>query len=95
MVTDRQFFADHPDRKARIRLPGPDEEALEFRSLGPHSSNRRRMLVVRVPDGPHRGTLMPIPYLLFGDETLEDRDDILLPIVFDVMIQARGHANER
>ncbi len=95
MPTDRQFFADHPDRKARIRVPHEGEERAAFLSLGPHDPRRRRMLIVRVPDGPHRGMLMPIPFLQNSDEEIADRDDVLLPIVAEVMFEARGAANER
>jgi hypothetical protein len=53
------------------------------------------MLIVRVPDGPHRGMLMPIPFLQNSDEEIADRDDVLLPIVAEVMFNARGAANDR
>ena len=33
---------------------------------------------------------MKIPFLLFGDETVEDRDDILLPILHESMMNAAG-----
>ncbi len=95
MPTDKQFFADHPDRKARIRTPLDGEERAAFLSLGAHNSDRRRVIVIRVPDGPYKGMLMPVPMLLFGDETLEDRDDILLPVVTQIMLEARGVANDR
>ena len=60
--TDAAFFAQHPDRKARIRLPAKevyrdqqravrylDESELQFRSLGPHDPKRRRIIAYRVP----------------------------------------------
>ena len=64
---DQQFFVDHPDRQARIRLPIPkrvlnkaramvleDECAGEFFHIGPHEKNRRRILIWRVPaDNPY------------------------------------------
>ena len=109
--TDEEFFAQHPDRQARIREPhGPravrdkqrsvrylSECELEFRSLGPHNTSRRRLLLWRVPaDNPHFDPLKPkilkIPFLLFADETVEDRDDILLPIIHEIMMEARGKA---
>jgi hypothetical protein len=92
--TDSQFFADHPKRVTRIRPPGPRKSEDEFRSLGPHDRDRRRIIVVWVPDGPHRGMLMPVPFLLFSDETVEDNDATLMPIIHDIMIDARGAANE-
>ncbi len=104
MDPDAQFFTDHPDRRARIRLPGgpapyrdrqravhflPESEA-EFRALGPHNKSRRRILVWRAPaDHPtHPNHLFKIPFLLFADETIEDRDDVLLPIIHGIMKQA-------
>lgn len=53
------------------------------------------MLIMRVPDGPHRGMIMPVPFLQNSDEEIADRDDVLLPIIFEIMIEARGHANDR
>ena len=89
MLADERFFAAHRDRKARIRLPLPNEEELAFHSLGPHDPNRRRILVLRVPDGQHRGMMMPIPFLAFADEEIADRDDVLLPIIHEIMLNAR------
>ena len=100
---DIQFFQQHPDRQARIRLPQKqthidqqravrylDEQELAFRQLGPHDVKRRRIIVYRVPaDHPtHAHHLMQIPFLLFADETIEDRDDVLLPIVHQLMMEA-------
>ena len=61
-MTDEQFFAAHPDRQSRIRLPGKqpfrdrqrsvrylDECELEFRSLGGHAVRRRRLIIWRIP----------------------------------------------
>jgi len=102
-TTDIQFFKDHPDRKARIRLPQKqthidqqravrylDEQELAFRQLGPHDVKRRRIIVYRVPaDHPeYANHLMQIPFLLFADETVEDRDDVLLPVVHQLMMEA-------
>lgn len=99
---DAQFFADHPDRKAHIRKPrlelhlDPkshavrylDECEMEFRSLGPHEKDRRRIVLTRANvlgalfEG---GRVLKIPFLAFADETIEDRDDILLPIIEQIM----------
>jgi hypothetical protein len=99
-MTDEQFFQAHPDRKARIRLPGKepyrdsqrgvrylDEQELAFRSLGPHDPRRRRMLLWRAPaDHPtHPNHLLKIPFLLFADETVSDADATLLPIIHSIM----------
>lgn len=104
MDQDAQFFTDHPDRRSRIRLPGGpapfkdaqravrylSEAEMEFRSLGPHDKSRRRILVWRAPaDHPtHPNHLLKIPFLAFADETIEDRDDVLLPIIHDLMKRA-------
>lgn len=105
MDIDEQFFRDHPDRRAHIRKPGRemfkdkqrsvrylDESELQFRSLGSHDVSRRRIIAYRTPkDHPtHPNHIMKIPILLFADETIEDRDDVLLPEVHKIMKQAAG-----
>lgn len=90
-TSDEAFFADHPDRHHRIRLPIGAEYEKEFRSLGPHQLDRRRIIVSRVPDGLGMITgvrIMPIPFLAFADEEIADRDDILAPIFRGIMEQA-------
>lgn len=102
---DAQFFVDHPDRRTHIRPPKPtlhhdprthevrylDECEAEFRSLGLHEKNRRRIILTRVNvmgvplEDNH---VLKIPMLLFADETVEDRDDILLPIIDQIMREA-------
>lgn len=107
-MTDEEFFRTFPDRCARIRKPDLvldkdqqravrylDECELEFRSLGPHDKDRRRVIVWRVPAGnphydPRQIKVLKIPFLLFADETVEDRDDIILPILDGIMQQARN-----
>lgn len=89
--SDESFFADHPDRRYRIRLPVEEEYEAEFRSLGGHERERRRVIVSRVPDGlaAMMGvSLMPIPFLAFADEEIADRDDVLGPIFRGIMEQA-------
>lgn len=106
VLTDEQFFAQYPDRQARIRKPvmTPVKNAQravqytgefegEFWSLGAHDHDRRRVIVWRIPqDNPHFGaegrTLMPIPFLLFSDETVEDNDTVLLPLIHNLMLDA-------
>lgn len=108
---DAQFFVDHSDRKAHIRAPRReiyidkqratrfmDECEMEFRSLGDHDRDRRRILLTR---SDHRGMpikdgkVLKIPFLLFSDETVEDRDDVLLPIIFELMANAAEHGSAR
>ena len=104
MDEDAQWFADHLDRKAHIRQPRlqrvmTSQRAVafvpecqgEFWSLGPHEKARRRILLTRVdvrgepiPDN----KVLKIPFLAFSDETIEDRDDILLPLIFQIMKEA-------
>ena len=72
-----------------------DENEGEFLSLGPHNANRRRLIVWRVPEGnpfydPMKRKLLKIPMLLFSDETVEDRDDVILPILHQIMQTARA-----
>lgn len=93
---DAQFFADHPDRRLRIREPRDLESEAEFRSLGPHQSHRRRVIVSRVPENRHARRMakatgvdfMRIPFLLFADETVEDTDEVLAPILQEIMQNA-------
>jgi hypothetical protein len=90
-TSDEAFFADHPDRQYRIRLPVGEEYRNEFRSLGPHEAGRRRIIVSRVPAGMAALSgvrLMPIPFLAFADEEIADRDDVLGPIFRGIMEQA-------
>lgn len=89
MLTDAQFFLMFPDRYTRIRLPNTGEEEFAFASLGPHDPNRRRILIQRVPDGPHRGMLLAVPTVLFADESVEDTDAVLLPVIHGIMLDAR------
>ena len=91
--SDKNFFREHPDRKAHIRLPYHGESAGEFWSLGDHNRTRRRIILWRVPrDNPHwkvtKEPILKIPMLLYADETVEDRDDILLPIIDQIMRDA-------
>ena len=104
MSTDAQFFADHPDRRAHIRMPGGPtihrdqqravryltECELEFRSLGPHDKSRRRIIAYRLPaDHPQAPNhILKIPFLAFSDETIADDDHTLLPIVHNIMTDA-------
>ena len=101
---DAQFFAAHPGRRARIRLPGGpspytdkqravrylSESEMEFRSLGPHDKSRRRIIAYRLPaDHPQAPNhVLKIPFLAFADETIEDNDATLLPIVDQIMKDA-------
>jgi hypothetical protein len=87
---DARWFADHPDRQSHIRDAYHDECRGEFWSLGDHDRDRRRILLWKVPkDNPFHDAKKPqvlkIPFLAFADETIEDRDDILLPILREIM----------
>ena len=86
---DAQFFTDHPDRSYRIRLPEPKECSGEFWSLGDHESSRRRIICWKVPRGnPAFGTfgkILKVPFLAFADETIEDDDATLKPIMDQIM----------
>lgn len=103
MDPDQQFFTQHPDRRAHIRLPYKepyrdrqrsvrylDESELQFRSLGPHILNRRRIIAWRTPaDHPtHPNAIVKIPFLAFADETIADDDTTLMPIIHQMMLDA-------
>lgn len=93
ILDDKQFFNAYPDRQARIRMPTPyNEEHRAFNSLGDHPYHRRRILLYRVPPdnihyNPKKQMILNIPFLAFADETIEDRDDILLPIIRTIMAE--------
>jgi len=68
-----------------------DECRGEFWSLGDHEKDRRRILLWKVPVDnlfydPKKPAILKIPFLLFADETVEDRDDILGPIIHEIML---------
>lgn len=89
--TDEQWMADHPDRKAHIRNAEPHELNGEFWSLGPHETARRRILLWRVPDYHpmhRRYPFLRIPMLAFADETIVDEDQVLLPMIDEIMRNA-------
>jgi hypothetical protein len=109
---DAQFFADHPDRKAHIRAPRRqiyvdkqratrfmDECEMEFRSLGDHDRDRRRILLCRTDakglpmSYQGKQAIFKLPMLLFSDETIEDRDDVLLPIIFELAANQVEHGS--
>jgi hypothetical protein len=85
------FFSEHRDRKLRIREPIEAEYQREFRGFGMHDESRRRVIVSRVaPNMARRHNIdyMRIPFLLFGDETVEDTDEVLHPILDEIMRDA-------
>lgn len=72
----------------------------EFWSLGAHDKNRRRILVWKIPrDNPFwdakREQLMRIPFLAFADEEIADNDETLLPILHEIMEDARKKVGRR
>jgi hypothetical protein len=65
----------------------------EFWSLGEHNKDRRRILLWRVPEShpaydPKEMKILRIPFLLFSDETIDDTDSTLLPIIHEIMVNA-------
>ena len=98
-MTDAEWFAANPTRQARIRNPERtpqkdkqravrylDECELQFKALGPHKLEQRRLLIYRVPtDKPFEYQLMPIPILAFPGEVIEDSDEVLLPMINEIM----------
>ena len=91
---DESWFRKYPSRTTHIRNAYQQECDGEFWSLGSHEKKRRRILLWRPPPGhssykQEKCPLLKIPFLAFADETIEDRDDILLPIIAEVMRDAR------
>jgi hypothetical protein len=88
---DETYFRRYPDRRYHIRNAYKGECEFEFRSIGGHDLKRRRVILTRVdafqqPIADNK--IMKIPFLAFADETIEDTDDILFPIVRDIMAEA-------
>jgi hypothetical protein len=95
---DAVFFMQHPARITHIREPKGAECFVEFRSLGDHLASRRRILLWREPvDSPYydpaKPKILKVPMLAFGDETIEDSDETLLPILHGIMIDAGRKMN--
>jgi hypothetical protein len=96
-MSDANYFRQYPDRKVHIRNAYKGECDGEFWSLGPHEQDRRRIILYRVPKenpmwDPKNPQVLKIPFLAFADETIEDRDDILLPILHEIMVdKAKKH----
>lgn len=96
--SDEGFFVEHSDRHARLRRPYKGECEGEFWSLGEHQRERRRIILWRVPEqNPAFAELkkkfggiplLKIPFLAFSDETIEDADSVLLPIVQQIITEA-------
>ena len=91
-LADRIFFKEHSGRQLRIRPPFDGEYTAEFRGFGFHQEHRRRVIVGRIPAGAskrHNIDFMRIPFLLFADETVEDTDEVLRPVLHEIMSAAR------
>lgn len=93
--SDKGFFKQNADRIAHIRLPFEGECSGEFWQLGEHNRARRRIILWRVPPGnpyyhPEKMPFLKIPFLAFADEEIADRDDVLLPIVEQIMLEQYG-----
>jgi hypothetical protein len=88
---DRVFFKEHRDRKLRIREPIGEEYRNEFRGFGMHEEHRRRVIVSRVSPSMakrHNVDFLRVAFLLFADETVEDTDEVLEPILRQIMSDA-------
>lgn len=91
---DARFFRHNSDRMAHIRRAAKNECLAEFRSLGDHDAERRRIVLWRVPTNnpfydPKRRPLLKIPFLAFADESIEDTDEVLLPVIHTIMSEAK------
>lgn len=81
------WFKEHKGRQAHIRLPIGKEAEAAFGTLGPHIFSRRRIILWRtaapLPNG--QWPILPIPFLVFSDDSVRDDDETLLPIVDEIM----------
>ena len=102
---DRQAHIRSPrlvpaiDKSRAVRMV--EECQGEFWSLGDHDKKRRRILLWRVPSDRwnqipnHDGRTQPImkvPFLAYSDETIEDTDEVLLPLLEQIMEGELSHA---
>jgi hypothetical protein len=65
--------------------------------LGEHRPARRYVLVWRIPaDNPGRAMIpdgiLRVPFLASGDESIADKDSVLLPILAGIMRNAEGQS---
>ena len=98
--SDKMFFENHKERNAHIRLPFQGESAGEFWQLGDHQRTRRRILIWRVPkDSPYyhpvKQPILKIPFLVFENETVDDSDEVLLPIIDTIMREAVANQGDK
>ena len=87
---DKLWFQRFPRRETHIREPIGNECNAQFLSLGDHNRDRRRIILWKVPMESRMaaGSIQKIPFLLFADETVEDEDRILMPILAEIMEKA-------
>lgn len=87
---DARFFKQFPDRQVRIRKTRLGEQNNEFMTLGYHQPDRRRIIAWKVPKGSAFGVgrIVRIPFVQLADETIEDNDTCLMPILHSIMIDA-------
>lgn len=86
---DVQFFRQNPKRQLHIRPARTGEKGEEFATLGFHLAERRHIIAWKVPQGGMgSGTIFRIPFLKFADESIQDTDQFLLPILHQIMLDA-------
>ena len=97
-ASDKNFFADHRDRKTHIRNSYKGECAGEYWSLGAHDKDRRRILLCRVDSSGFYlddNQILKVPFLAFADESIEDTDEVLLPLIKQIMSEAYQREKRR
>lgn len=67
-----------------------DEFEIQFRALGAHDPKQRRVLVWRLPSDnefydPEKPQLIPVPFLAKPGEVIENTDEVLLPLLAELM----------
>jgi hypothetical protein len=99
--SDRQSHIRNPIKELEIdkrthQTRHVDECEAQFWSLGGHDKGRRRILLWKVPPtnpfyDPKKPAILKIPMLAYADESIEDTDAVLLPIIHELMLNARGN----
>lgn len=90
-MADRVFFREHPERRFHIRPPFGDEYRQEFRQFWMHDEDRRRIIVFKIAAGLAKRHMVDygrVAFLAFADETIEDTDEVVGPILAEIMGEA-------
>lgn len=72
-----------------------DEEEMAYRHLGPHDPKLRRLILYKLPlehpaYDPDNPQILKVPFLALEGETIPDTDEVLLPMLEKMMLEAQA-----